>query len=164
MVVIIMGVSGVGKTTTGQALAAELGWHFEDADSWHPPRNVEKMSRGVPLDDHDREPWLNALHGAIDDWTAHNKNVVLACSALKATYRETLASGLHNQVRFVYLEASRELVLERMHSRHGHYMPESLVDSQFAALEAPDSAEALAVDASLSVPEQVRTIRQRLSL
>jgi gluconokinase len=98
MVVIVMGVSGAGKTTIGEALAAALGWRFEDADSYHPPSNVEKMSRGIPLDDHDREPWLKALHNAIQDWTTHAQNVVLACSALKASYRETLASGVESCV------------------------------------------------------------------
>jgi gluconokinase len=163
MVVIVMGVSGVGKTTLGQALAAALGWHFEDADAWHPASNVEKMRSGIPLDDHDREPWLQALHSVMTDWTAQGKGVVLACSALKARYRLTLSAGLDHEVRFVFLHASRELVRMRMHSRSGHYMPETLVDSQFAALEPPAASEALFVDASLSLTEQVRMVREDLS-
>jgi gluconokinase len=166
MVIILMGVSGAGKTVVGQALAARLCWTFEDADAWHPAANVEKMRSGVPLNDDDRKPWLEALNRAIREWVASGRNTVLACSALKARYRETLRSGVANSatVQFVFLKATYEQIDQRLRERRGHYMPESLLRSQFEALEEPSAAEALIVDAYRTVPEIVDDVVARLRL
>lgn len=166
MVIILMGVSGAGKTAVGQALAERLGWQFEDADDWHPGANVEKMRSGHPLTDEDRRPWLGALNRGIREWIASGRNAVLACSALKATYRQILRAGVQDAcaVRFVFLKASYEQIDRRLRERRGHYMPESLLRSQFGALEEPSATEALAVDASLPVPGVVDAIVAGLRL
>jgi gluconokinase len=166
MIIILMGVSGAGKTVVGQALAARLGWTFEDADAWHPAANVEKMRSGVPLNDDDRKPWLEALNRAIREWVASGRNTVLACSALKARYRETLRSGVENSatVQFVFLKATYEQIDQRLRERRGHYMPESLLRSQFEALEQPPPDEALIVDAGPAIGEIVDEIVTRLHL
>jgi gluconokinase len=166
MVIIVMGVSGAGKTVVGQALAARLGWTFEDADAWHPAANVEKMRSGVPLNNDDRKPWLEALNRAIREWVASGRNTVLACSALKARYRETLRSGVENSgtVQFVFLKATYEQIDQRLRERRGHYMPESLLRSQFEALEEPSSDGTLIVDAYRTVPEIVDDVVARLRL
>lgn len=165
MVIILMGVSGAGKTAVGQVLAARLGWAFEDADNWHPAANVEKMRRGIPLNDEDREPWLEALNRGIREWVANGRGTILACSALKAHYRETLRSGVQDAVvRFVFLKASYEQIDARLRERRGHYMPESLLKSQFEALDEPSAAEALIVDASQAIPAVVDEIIARLHL
>jgi gluconokinase len=143
MVVVLMGVSGSGKTTVGQALAARLGWRFEDADDLHPLVNVDKMRHGVPLTDEDREPWIRALRDTIRRHLANGDDVVLACSALRRQHRDALRVG--GEVRFVYLEGSYELIDRRLRDRAGHFMPESLLKSQFEALEPPDPGEALVV-------------------
>ena len=166
MVIILMGVSGAGKTVVGQALAARLGWAFEDADKWHPAANVEKMRRGIALNDEDRKPWLEALNRGIREWIANGRKTVLACSALKARYRETLRSGVHDpaSLRLVFLKASYEQIDQRLRERRGHYMPESLLRSQFKTLEEPSAAEALTVDASQTTPTIVDEIIARLSI
>lgn len=166
MLVILMGVSGVGKTVVGQALAARLGWAFEDADNWHSAANVAKMRSGIPLNDEDRKPWLDALNHGIREWIASGRNTILACSALKAGYRETLRSGVPDDasVRFVFLKASYEQIDARLHERRGHYMPESLLKSQFDALEEPPPSEALIVDASQTIQAVVDEIIARLHL
>lgn len=132
-----MGVVGAGKTTVGKLLAKKLGWQFADADDFHPNENVEKMRRGISLTDADRAPWLAALRDAIGKWDSAGTNVILACSALKRNYREQLVAG---PVRFVYLKVSRELILSRLRSRHGHFATESILDTQFADLEEPEDA------------------------
>jgi gluconokinase len=146
MLIVVMGVSGAGKTTIGAALAAALGAHFLDADDFHPPENVAKMRAGRPLDDSDRAPWLARLHDALAARAAAGQSVVMACSALKAAYRGTLARDL--DVRFVHLAGTRELIEARLAARRGHYMPRGLLDSQFAALEAPDDALTVDIDAT----------------
>jgi gluconokinase len=138
-----MGIVGAGKTTVGQLLAHELGWRFADADDFHPAENVEKMSHGISLTDADRAPWLAALHNAITRWNAEGENVVLACSALKRAYRDELRAGV---VIFVYLKASRELVLARLRTRHGHFATESILDTQLEDLEEPDDAITVQID------------------
>lgn len=143
MVIILMGVVGAGKTTVGRLLAEKLKCRFADADDFHPPSNVEKIRKGVALNDNDRAPWLRALRQAIDGWSMTGENVVLACSALKQKYRDELCVG---QVRFVYLKGSRELILSRLRVRHGHFASESILDSQFADLEEPRDAVAVTVD------------------
>ena len=134
MVIIVMGVSGVGKTHIGKLVADRLGLPFYDADDFHPTSNVEKMSMGVPLNDNDRLPWLRGLADKILEWSSTG-GAVLACSALRAVYRDLLSSKTE-EVRFVMLKASSEQIRERMKQREAHYMPPSLLDSQIATLEA----------------------------
>jgi carbohydrate kinase (thermoresistant glucokinase family) len=135
-----MGVSGAGKTTVGQRLAKFLGWSFEEGDRLHPPENVEKMRGGRPLTDSDREPWLAAIAEVIDGWRKLGQNGVITCSALKRAYRRRII-GDRCGVRLVYLDGPRELVAGRLASRQDHFMPTSLLDSQFAALEPPGADE-----------------------
>lgn len=138
-VVVVMGVSGSGKTVVGRALAARLGWRFLDADDFHPPANVERMSRGIALTDADREPWLAALHDAVGGGLEAG-GTVLACSALARRYRDRM--GLRRDgVRLAFLDGSRETIRARLLVRRDHFMPPSLLDSQFAALERPTAEE-----------------------
>lgn len=135
MAVIVMGPSGVGKTTTAKGLAERLGWRFAEADEFHPPANIAKMSSGIPLDDSDRAPWLADIRDWISARSAEGVDTVLTCSALKRRYRDVLREASAD-VRFVELVVSAEIVGERLAKRRGHYMPPSLLASQFAALEA----------------------------
>ena len=160
MVVVLMGVAGSGKTTVGRRLAGELGWKFYDADDFHPPANVEKMSRGVPLTDDDRRPWLEALRGLVRDSLTRDESAVLACSALKESYRQSLLAD--ERARLVYLKGDYDTIFKRLTNRRGHYMKPGLLDSQFAALEEP--AGVLHLDASLPPDDLVRAIRRRLGL
>lgn len=155
-----MGPAGSGKTTVGKLLAAQLSWDFADGDDFHPAANIEKMSRGVPLTDSDRIPWLNSNREAMLQWQAQGQNVVLACSALKSSYRELLA--INAEVKLVYLKGTYELLRERLRSRKGHYAGEQLLASQLADLEEP--ADAITVDAAGSPAEIVAEISKRLSL
>jgi gluconokinase len=158
LVVVIMGVSGAGKTTIGQMLAAELGWGFADGDDYHSPDKVEKMRSGVPLTDADRAPWLEALRNAIKEWIAAAKNMVLACSALKQTYRDYL--HVSAEVEFVYLKVSPPLLHKRLRVRVGHFMTEKMLDSQLVALEEPTEMEAMKTVITINadgLPEQVIT-------
>jgi gluconokinase len=141
LIVIGMGVAGSGKTTVGRLLAHKLGWQFADADDFHPPENKDKISRGSALTDADRAPWLAAMRSAIVQWNAAGESVVLACSALKRSYRAELRVG---PVRFVYLKGDSALLLERLRSRHGHFADEKILASQLATLEEPCNDEASA--------------------
>lgn len=151
----VMGVSGSGKTTVGKLLAESLNWDFSDADDFHPPGNIEKMSRGIPLEDADRLPWLLHLQGTIDRWLLENKNVVLACSGLKASYREMLFRD-KQQMKIVYLKGDFELFAARLKTRENHYMKVDLLSSQFATLEEPENA--IIIDASQPLEVIVRQI------
>jgi gluconokinase len=151
MIVLVMGVAGVGKTTIGALLAQRLGWRFIDADDYHPPQNVAKMKAGIPLEDADRWPWLAHLNRILKEET----NAVLGCSALKQSYRERLGQGI-SDFRTVYLYGSVELIRARMASRSHRFMPSALLESQFAALEPP--ADAIAIDVAATPEECVAAI------
>ena len=155
-----MGTTGAGKTTIGTMLAAQLNWQFADADTFHPPANIQKMSRGVPLNDTDRAPWLAAMRKAILEWIAAGKNVVLACSALKRAYRDELRPS--REVKIVYLKGDYALFAERIRRRHGHFAGEGILVGQFADLEEP--VDAIMVDAAKSPEEIVAEIRKQLGL
>lgn len=162
MIIILMGVTGCGKTTVGQALAAAQGWAFYDGDDYHPAENVAKMRTGVPLTDDDRRPWLAVLRAILTRHLAADTSAVLACSALKAAYRAMLRTDAEEPIRFVYLHATPALIHARLRTRAHHFMPASLIASQFAALEAP--ADALTLDAALPVTALVEEIRRDLHL
>jgi gluconokinase len=139
-ILVIIGVSGCGKTTVGALLAGHLGWQYAEADDFHPRANVEKMAAGHPLDDADRKPWLDAIGRWIDErHTAHEPGVV-SCSALKRAYRDTLRRG-RPEVRMIYLDGSHELIASRLVARHGHFFAPGMLDSQFADLEPPTPDE-----------------------
>ena len=161
MIIIVMGVSGSGKTTIGMQLAKTLQWVFVDADDFHPAANVEKMRRGIPLTDQDRKPWLSALRSQIGEWLQHNRQVVLACSALKAWYRQELLVD-PSRIRLVYLKGTYELIAGRLARRKGHFMRPELLASQFDSLEEPD--DALIVDIAQRPRGIVRQIRKQLQV
>ncbi|WP_244495083.1 gluconokinase [Bosea sp. Root483D1] len=139
-VVVVMGVASSGKTSLGERLAEKLGWPFRDADSFHPPANVAKMSGGIPLTDEDRKPWLAAIAAWIDELRTTGGHGIVTCSALRKAYRDVIV-GKRPDVALVYLKGSRELIGERMAARQHHFMPPSLLDSQFATLEEPGADE-----------------------
>lgn len=161
MIVMLMGVSGSGKTTVGKVLAQSLGWSYIDADEYHPPSNVEKMRHGIPLTDEDRRPWLEALRRVIDEAVERGENIVLGCSALKHSYQDYLKHE-HGEVKIVWLSGSPQLIQERLAHRTGHFMDPHLLPSQFQTLEPPENA--IQVDIS-PPPEQIAAeIRKRLGL
>jgi gluconokinase len=160
MILVLMGVTGSGKSTVGEILRRQLGWRFFDGDDFHPPANIEKLRRGVALDDKDREPWLQAIRECIKAMIERRDSAVIACSALKHSYRQILQ--VNEEVVFVYLKADMDLVRERLKKRAGHFMNPDLLQSQFDTLEEPD--DALSVDASLPPAQIVRQIRDQLAL
>ncbi|MGI8879337.1 MAG: gluconokinase [Jatrophihabitans sp.] len=161
-VLVLMGVSGSGKSTVAGLLAGRLGWDFEEGDDLHPPANVAKMAAGHPLDDEDRGPWLANVAAWITDHTAAGEPGIITCSALKKSYRDVLRG---DHVVFVYLAGTREDIHRRLMSRHGHYMPISLLDSQFDALEPPTSEEAsITIDIAASSAAESDQIADRLGL
>ena len=163
IVIVVMGVSGSGKTTVGRALADELHYAFAEGDKFHSAANIAKMKGGVPLDDADRAPWLESLNRFVRQRAAEGVPTVLTCSALRRAYRDTLRNGTTpEQVRFVYLRADRTTLARRLKQRKGHYMPTSLLDSQLETLEEPDDSEALIIDADRPVVEIVTEIRRSL--
>jgi gluconokinase len=155
---IVMGVSGSGKSSVGEALARHLGWDFYDADDFHPPANVVKMANGTPLDDSDRAPWLASLNELISSSLKADRPGVLACSALKEHYRQTLMNGCDG-VQVVYLKGSYDLIWSRMEKRTDHYMKPHMLKSQFETLEEP--VNAVIVDVALSVDEIVGDVLKR---
>lgn len=161
MIVVIMGPSGSGKTTVGSLLAKELRWRFCDADDLHSPENVRKMSSGIPLEEADRLPWLHKVRAVIDRHLESEQKLVLACSALRHSHRQSLGLG-HPQVHFVLLEVPPALLRSRLEARTGHFMPPSLLPSQLGAFEKAEGV--VVVDAALPPMEVAEAIRQRLDL
>lgn len=153
--VILMGVAGSGKSTVGTNLAKRLDWTFLDADDFHPAANVEKMSKGMPLNDADRMPWLRRLHDELDHRIGSGASVVLGCSALKESYRQIMQEGL-SRIAYVFLDVDQLTLTERLGKRKDHFFPKGLLESQFAALERPQNA--LIVDASRSIEEVIEQI------
>jgi gluconokinase len=161
MIILLMGVTASGKTTVGQLLSARLGWSFHDADDFHPPANIDKMSRGVPLTDEDRVPWLEALNAEMRRHDAAGTHAVVTCSALRQWYRDVLRKGVQSLV-FVHLKAEPALLRARIEARRDHFMPPALLPSQLATLEEP--GDAIVVDAGLSPETIVGLITERLDL
>jgi gluconokinase len=159
MIVVLMGVSGSGKTTIGAGLAERLGWPFLDGDDFHPPQNVAKMKAGTPLTDEDRWPWLDRLNAELRVREARGESAILACSALKQAYRDRLARGVADW-RLVFLHGSFELLQRRMKERKHRYMPASLLKSQFATLEPPEKA--IRIDVAEPLERSVERIREAL--
>ena len=160
MIIVVMGPTGSGKTTVGTLLAQRLGWDFVDADEFHSAANKAKMHAGIPLTDADRVPWLAAIRKQIERWLAENRNVVLACSALKQSYRAILWRD--GEVKLVYLKGTYELIAQRLRSRHGHFADEHILAGQFADLEEP--TDALVVDISATPETIVEEICRGLEL
>ncbi|RCJ22982.1 gluconate kinase [Nostoc minutum NIES-26] len=169
MIILVMGVSGSGKTTVGKLLADSLHWEFSDADAFHSLENVEKMRRGIPLTEADRMPWLQNLQTAIKQWLQDNKDVVLACSALKQSYRQFLtldsdgfANAKGERIKIVYLKGAYELIQQRLQQRQNHYMSEKLLSSQFETLEEP--LDTIYMDVAQTPQAIVQNIRMTLGI
>jgi len=162
MVIVLMGVSGSGKTTIGTRLAEVLDWDFVDGDDFHPDANVAKMRRGEPLTDEDRWPWLRSIRAFIDERLATNDPAIVACSALKSSYRDVLLDGAEN-AHLVYLRGEYDLIRKRMEARADHFFDADLLDSQFATLEEPTPEEAVIVDIDATPDEIVQSLRNQMS-
>jgi gluconokinase len=161
---IVMGVSGSGKTTIGERLAARISWRYEDADTFHPPSNVAKMSAGQPLTDEDRWPWLKAIAAEIDRACTAGERLVIGCSALRRVYRDVLMHG-RNDIRLIYLKGTQALIADRLGRRKDHFMPQGLLASQFTTLEPPtDDERAITVAIDGSVETIVDDILRQLAL
>ncbi len=160
MVIILMGTTGAGKTTVGSLLASHLGWTFADADDFHSSANIGKMRSGTPLDNADRQPWLESLRSAVANWLRDGQNAVLACSALKRSYRDELRAG--PEVVFVYLQGSFDEIEARIESRRQHFAQSDLLHSQFETLEEPTDDEPVIVVPASQTPEQLVTEIARL--
>jgi len=154
MVAVVMGVSGSGKTTIAVPLARTLDWMFQEGDALHPPANIAKMKQGMPLNDADRLPWLHRMAEVVDGWLQAGTPGVLSCSVLKRSYRDIVIGGRPG-VRLVYLQGSQELIRQRMEARRGHFMPASLLDSQFATLEEPQADEQPLIVSVAGTPEEI---------
>lgn len=161
MIVVMMGVSGSGKTAVGRLLARRLDWTYYEGDDFHSAANIEKMSKGIALTDADRSPWLASIRKVIDECCARGSDAVIACSALRGKYRRRLADG-EPEIRFVYLKGDPVIIRERMNSRDRHYMKTGMLDSQFASLEEPE--DAIVMDVSNSLEDIVSQIETELAL
>ncbi len=161
MIVILMGVSGCGKSLIGSMLAADLRWPFLDGDDFMPQVNIDKMQSGVPLTDEDRKPWYDILHDKIDTLLGQGESAVLACSALKQPYRDRLLVD-HPSVQLVYLKGDYDLILSRLDARHDHFMPPGLLRSQFDTLEEPTSC--VVIDVSMEPEKIVKAIKAAIGL
>lgn len=163
MFVIVMGVSGCGKTAVGRRLAEALGAHYAEGDAFHSKTNIEKMRGGIPLTDEDRWPWLGAIAEAIDGWRTQGRDAVIACSALKKAYRQILRGG-HDDVIFVHLKGSMDLIAARMARRQHEYMPAALLQSQFDTLEPPDEKTENVITVDIAPPPEaiLETVLARL--
>jgi gluconokinase len=163
MILVMMGVTASGKTTVGKLLAQETGWSFVEGDDVHSPANRRKMQQGIPLTDEDRAPWLLALHEILLGWSMSGSSGVLACSALKRSYRDQLSSAIPaHRIYFVWLELPPSVLAERLRNRRGHWMNPKLLESQLDTLEAPTPAEAIRVSGDQPPEEIVRQILQRI--
>jgi gluconokinase len=162
MVVVVMGVAGSGKTTVGRMLADRLAWEFVDGDDFHSPANMQKMSRGIPLTDADRQPWLEELRSVVLGWLQRGSDGVLACSALKRSYREQLRAG--TDVKFIYLKGDYGFLEQRLRARAGHFAGPDLLASQLERLEEPDEAEAVTIAGALPPEAIVEQIISSLRL
>ena len=160
MVIILMGVSGVGKTTVGELLAMDLDWPFHEGDDHHPPDNVLRMAQSIPLTDEDRWPWLDAIHDLITSVIAAGKNAVITCSALKQEYRHRLVKDRHGEVTFVHLRGPYELIRDRLAERADHFMSSDLLESQFHTLEEPEGT--ITIDVTGEPREIVDAIKHAL--
>jgi gluconokinase len=166
-VLVVMGVSGCGKSTVGRLLAERLGWDFGEGDELHPPENIAKMASGEPLTDEDRQPWLRRVAAWIDEHVDTHRPGVITCSALKRRYRDVLRSGHTDDgsIVFVHLEGTKEQIAARLGARHGHYMPPTLLDSQLTDLEPPGKDEdAIRIDTTPSADVQAQQVIDRLGL
>ncbi|MFV0281088.1 MAG: gluconokinase [Rhodoblastus sp.] len=152
--IVLMGVAGSGKSTIGEALSKKLGWPYADADAFHPPANVAKMSAGQPLTDEDRRPWLGAIAAHIDEARQSKKPAIVSCSALKRAYRDILI-GAREDVRLVLLDGTKDEIFARMSARKNHFMPLSLLESQFATLERPGPDERPVIVSVMGTPEAI---------
>jgi gluconokinase len=162
--IVVMGVSGAGKTTTGQMLAAHLGWPFVEGDAFHPASNVQKMAEGTPLTDADRDPWLHALADEIAKAEARGESSVLGCSSLKRAYRDILRSGAPH-VRFLHVHGTREMLEDRLSHREGHFFPAKLLESQLATLEPlAGDEDGVVIDMTLPPDDQVISAVRKLGL
>jgi gluconokinase len=158
--VILMGVAGSGKTAVGMRVAQTLDWIFLDADDFHPPANIEKMKHGIPLSDQDRAPWLQRLHDELQRQIAEGRSIILACSALKESYRNVLRDEV-SPPAFVYLEVDPQTIRDRLQHRTTHFFPKELMESQFAALEKPK--DAIIIDARKPLAEVVEQVLQAIA-
>ena len=164
LVLVLMGVSGCGKSTVAALLAGELGWPFEEGDSLHPQANIDKMAAGHPLDDEDRWPWLEKVAEWVEECLDSGRSGIITCSSLKRSYRDLIDRRGHG-VEFVYLAGSKELIAARLAARQGHFMPPGLLDSQFATLEEPTPDEpSIRVEVGPPAPEIADQIRKILHL
>lgn len=163
MIILMMGVSGSGKTTIGRLLADQLNWPFYEGDDFHPPANIAKMSQGIPLDDADRAPWLAQLGQLMDELIQDGRSAVLTCSALKKEYRDSLRQG-RPQLKLVYLQGTFHLIHDRLEERSGHYMRAGMLSSQFEALEEPAGEGVLVLAANLDPATLVEQICQTFEL
>lgn len=160
---IVMGVSGCGKSSVGEALAAHFAVPYIEGDAIHPPANIAKMSAGTPLNDEDRWPWLDALSARLKAQAAQNCGAIASCSSLKKSYRDRLQAGSGPQTRFIFLNCSRKTLERNQSARKGHFMPQSLLDSQLATLEPPhDEARAIVIDGNLSFDVVIQSIVAKL--